>query len=168
MFTQCSIAIKLKLKDFPWNSFPWGLSQWRRNWNRLRLFLTCNTKERGRHHAFRMNRVVQARSIRGFARNSRVWSIRTRNHRDVRRNWRGVVWRCIDIIVLKIAPFCAWQSLVGSYAVALFDTLNGLLETRSLRGWHQRVWHPGTCCLHEFWSWAFVTSHACGQSQQQS
>lgn len=56
---------------------------------------------------------------------------------------------------------------VGSYTVALLDALNGLLATRSLRGWHHRVWHPGTCCLHEFWSWAFVTSHACGQSQQQ-
>lgn len=75
----------------------------------LRCFL--NTKERGRHHAFRRNRVVQGRSVRGFARNSRVWSIRTRNHRDVRRNWSGVVWRCIEIIVLNITTVTAvWYS----------------------------------------------------------
>ena len=36
----------------------------RRNWNRLRLFL--NTRERGRHHAFWMNGIVQAWSVRDF------------------------------------------------------------------------------------------------------
>ena len=71
-------------------------------------------------------------------------------------------WTVIMLPFLRMTVFG-----VGSYAVALFDALNSLLETRSLRGWHHRVWHPSTCCLHEFWSWAFVTSNACKQSQQQ-